>query len=484
MDYITNLWYEYDDLVINFGIALLILVATYIGARFLAALVKKLLHNTELDNKFTRTVGLREDFPIEGIVSGVIFWVIMLFGVVSALETLSLDTVSQPLNNVLNIIFAYLPKIGAALGLLIIAWVLASLAKMGISKASEAANVDERLNALDDEGSDKNNVSESLATAGYWLIFLLFLPIILSTLGMESLVQPLQDMLSKMLTYLPNIIKAVAVFFVGMFVARMVRKILTSFAAAAGADEVAERAGMTQSLSKLIGTLAFTFISLLVIVQSLNALNIESIAYPAQRMIDLIFTAVPGLVSAGLVLWIASYIGKLIAGVVTDLLTAAGFNGVTDSLGIKMGVEKTPSEYVGRLVLFGVILFAILAATELLGFAPLSNLVTALIGFTVQVVLGALILGIGVVLANKVQALIVGAGVSGAAGNLAKVAILVLATAMALRQIGLAEDIINLAFGLLLGAIAIGAAIAIGLGSREIAAREVEALVDRMRSKK
>jgi hypothetical protein len=44
---------------------------------------------------------------------------------------------------------------------------------------------------------------------------------------------------------------------------------------------------------------------------------------------------------------------------------------------------------------------------------------------------------------------------------------------MALRQMGLADDIVNLAFGLLLGAIAVAAALAFGLGGREIAGQEL-----------
>jgi hypothetical protein len=52
---------------------------------------------------------------------------------------------------------------------------------------------------------------------------------------------------------------------------------------------------------------------------------------------------------------------------------------------------------------------------------------------------------------------------------------------MALRQIGLAEDIINMAFGIILGALGIGAAIAIGLGSKDIAAREVERMIENIR---
>lgn len=55
----------------------------------------------------------------------------------------------------------------------------------------------------------------------------------------------------------------------------------------------------------------------------------------------------------------------------------------------------------------------------------------------------------------------------------ARVAILILAGSMALRQIGVASDIINLAFGLILGAAAVAVAIAFGFGGREIAAKQL-----------
>ena len=52
----------------------------------------------------------------------------------------------------------------------------------------------------------------------------------------------------------------------------------------------------------------------------------------------------------------------------------------------------------------------------------------------------------------------------------ARVSILILAGAMALRQMGLANEIITIAFGLLLGAIAVAVAIAFGIGGRDLAA--------------
>jgi hypothetical protein len=61
------------------------------------------------------------------------------------------------------------------------------------------------------------------------------------------------------------------------------------------------------------------------------------------------------------------------------------------------------------------------------------------------------------------------------------VAIIVFSAALGLREMGIAQDIVNLAFGLLLGAVAVSVALAFGLGSREIASREVERWLDSWR---
>jgi len=92
------------------------------------------------------------------------------------------------------------------------------------------------------------------------------------------------------------------------------------------------------------------------------------------------------------------------------------------------------------------------------------------------VALGLVIFGIGLFLGN-IAARTIEASRSVQAPMLAlaaRVAILVLAGAMALRQMGLANEIITLAFGLLLGAIAVALALAFGLGCREMAAESMK----------
>lgn len=481
MSQIAAFWNQYESSVLLFVVAVLYLIGFYIVARIVKSIFHRILVKTEIDNRFTKTVGLSDSFPIEKVISVTAFWIIMVFGLLTFFDKLDLQTVTQPLNALLTEIFTYLPKLGAAAGLLILAWILASLLEKGITKASSVARLDERLNNLDEDQEEQLSVSKSFARAGYWLVFLLFLPMVLGVLQMESLVTPLQDMFAKLFSYLPNIISAGLIFAVGYFVARLVKQVVSSLSAAAGIDNFSNRVGIESKFSTLLGTVVYTFILLLVIVQSLDALKIAAISAPAQNMIQMIFAAIPGILAAALVIGISYYIGKLVAQLVTDLLTAAGFNKMVTNLGFEMGSERTPSQYAGSLVLLGVILFAILGATELLSFEPLSAIVTAMIGFAVQVILAALILAVGIYLARKVKSLVAEAGMPSAAASLASVAILFLTIAMALRQLGLAQDIINIAFGLMLGAVAVGAAIAIGLGSKEIAGQEVQAMLEKFR---
>ena len=136
----------------------------------------------------------------------------------------------------------------------------------------------------------------------------------------------------------------------------------------------------------------------------------------------------------------------------------------------------TPSEVVGYLVLVTIMLIAVFEASSLLGFEALSMLMAELTVFGGHILLGLMILMIGLFLAN-VAARAVRASGSAQAGILAtvtRVAILLLAGAMAIRQMGLANEIINIAFGMILGSIAVAFAIAFGIGGRDLAAKKLQ----------
>ena len=91
----------------------------------------------------------------------------------------------------------------------------------------------------------------------------------------------------------------------------------------------------------------------------------------------------------------------------------------------------------------------------------------------------------GLYLANLARTVIQAAGGKNAAfaAGLGRIAILVLVSAMALQQVGVAGEIVNISFGVLLGAIGVAAALAFGLGSRETAGHVVEDWMKKLKGK-
>lgn len=166
------------------------------------------------------------------------------------------------------------------------------------------------------------------------------------------------------------------------------------------------------------------------------------------------------------------------AGLATSLLAGLGFDTLTTDLGLgRADAAQKPSGLVGHLVLVAVMLFATIEAAELVGFKVLSRIVADFTVFVGQVVMAVVIFAIGLYLA-QLAARTIEASQSRQGHTLAivaRVAILVLSGSMALRELGLASEIVNMAFGILLGAVAIAAAISFGLGGRDLAARELEA---------
>jgi hypothetical protein len=300
-------------------------------------------------------------------------------------------------------------------------------------------------------------------------------------------------MINKILSFLPNIFAAGLILVIGWFVARIVQRIVINLLAAVGTDRLSEQLGLAtvlgkQRLSGFLGLVVYVLILIPVLIAALNALALEAITQPATNMLDTILGALPAVFAAGLVVAIAYVVGRVVAGLITNLLAGAGFDAVLTRMGLGKEPaegERTPSEIVGYLVLVAIMLFASIEALRLLGFETVADLVTQFTAFANQVILGLIIFAIGLYLANlaarTVQAS--GAAQAGLLAMAARVSVLVLAGAMGLRQMGLANEIINVAFGLLLGAIAVAVALAFGLGGRELAARELEEWLRSVKSK-
>ena len=485
-----------DQLVgygISLGIAALILIGGWLLALLISSLISSALARTSADNQLAAKMGISPNVNIEGIVSRIVFWVVMLFVIVTIFQFLNLPAVTGPINRLLEEIFAFIPDILGAAALLLLAWLLATALRFLIIKALAMTKLDDTMTqqvGLVREGQPP--MSQTLGNIVYWFIFLLFIPAILDALNLQGLLGPVQGMIDEVLGALPNILEAALIFLIGWFLARIIRQIVTSFLAAIGTDQLGERAGLSaafgsQTLSSVIGTIIYSLILIGVVVSSLDALQIEAISAPATNMLNTLLEAIPSIFGAMIILGITYFIAQLVSGLVTNLLTSIGFNRVLSLIGLggEPGTgRRTPSEIVGYLVLVGLMLFATIEAAEILGFEIVAVLVASFFTFATQIILGIIVLGIGLYLANLAAGVV--KNVAGPQANflsqVTRFAIIVLTTAMGLRQMGIAEDIVTTAFTLLLGAIAVAVALAFGLGARDVAGREVESLLSRMRS--
>jgi hypothetical protein len=99
-----------------------------------------------------------------------------------------------------------------------VGWILARLVRAGLSKALSKTQLDEKLSTE----VGVRPLSENIADIIYWLILLLFLPIVLSILGLSGLLLPVQAMVAEVVGYLPNIFIAGVIVFVGYILAKIV----------------------------------------------------------------------------------------------------------------------------------------------------------------------------------------------------------------------------------------------------------------------
>jgi len=472
MDQITQFIVEHVTILLA---ALAVLIVGWIVALLLRAIVRAVVRRTNLGGRLAGLLGRpNAQAELERWAGSLTFYFVMVIVLVGFFQVVGLTIITDPLNRLLIPVFEYAPRLLAAGVLLLVAWVVATILRTIIKRGLDATKLDERLGA-------GVNLSTTLSEAIFWLVFLLFLPGILDALQMTGLLDPVQAMLNQILAYLPNLFAAGVIFLVGWFVAGLIRKIVTNLLLAAGADGLSDRIGLAralgnQKLSDLLGLIAYVFVFIPVITAALNALALEAVTQPVSRMLDTILASLPLIFAALLILALAYVVGRVVSALVANLLAGVGFNKVLVWLGLGKEPaegERTPSEIAGAALMAAFMLFALIEAAQVLGFGVVSGLVEQFTIFAGQLLAGLAIFAIGLYLANLAARFIQASQMNqkGLLALVARVAILVLAGSMALRQVGLAADIINLAFGLVLGAVAIAVALAFGLGGRDTAAQ-------------
>ena len=292
-----------------------------------------------------------------------------------------------------------------------------------------------------------------------------------------NIIEPFQDFFSTLIAFLPTLIVVLVLLLVAWILAKVLRTGTRKLLRATGIDKRLGKGGDPADPSQFpvaqgTGTAVFWIVWILFILAILQVLGVQGLFDSIVVAFQKIFAAVPNIIAAVLVLGVFYFVGRLLARLVTKALTSIHF----DELPVRLGLAKkapkgagSASSVVGYIVMVFIMLFAIIMAADLLGFAVVNELIAVLIQFLGLVLLGAVIIGIGILVASFVANILRSAGRAESMISLARIGLIVLSVLLGIRAMGFANDIVLLGFGLAMGAAAIAAAIAFGLGGRQVA---------------
>ncbi|WP_151840052.1 mechanosensitive ion channel [Acinetobacter soli] len=461
--------------------AVVVFIIGWILALVIAAGVKKLLSALGTNHRLSSATGKTPDF--ERIVSKFVFWFVLTIALIAALNVLNIYSVSGPFSAMITQVLVFVPNLIAAAVVALVGWIIARLVRAGFSNVLARTQLDEKLSSE----VGVRPLSENIADIVYWLILLLFLPIVLSILGLTGLLLPVQNMLNDAVGYLPNIFIAGVIVFVGYILAKIVRGIVEGLVNSIGLQQQAQKIGLFKqsNLGRVLGSFVFALVMITALIVAFEALGIETISQPATSMLNEIMYAIPNIIAAGLILIIAYVVSRFIANLVQDILAGTGVDDIPAKFDLQRFLGSTKvSHVVAVLIVFFTMLFAVSEAANRLGFEQISNLIAMFIAFGANILLGAVILVIGFWLANIVANVVQRGEYNSSRwlGNLVRVLIMGLVLAMGLRAMGIADSIVNLAFGLTLGAVAVAFALAFGLGGRQPAERVLTDLIDKVKA--
>ena len=189
----------------------------------------------------------------------------------------------------------------------------------------------------------------------------------------------------------------------------------------------------------------------------------------------------PNLIGALLLLLLGYIVAKVLDGLTRRALQRGGFDAAIHREPTGEWIKRViprPSNLAGSIVFWVVFLGAVSIAVDVLGVEALENLVAAIYGYLPNILAALLIFIVAVAIAAGVSTLatrLLGdTSLGRIIGTAAPILVFAIATFMILDQLKIAQSIVTITYAGLIGALALGSALAFGLGGRDVAAQMLQ----------
>lgn len=365
---------------------------------------------------------------------------------------------------------------------LALAFIVASLAKFLTTKLLKLVKLDKKL---DKWGVNEGQVGTSLLFVGklvYIIVFLLFLPAALEALGVVTVSEPITGLVTTFISYLPRIIAAIILIYVGIFVAKIIGQIISVLLKKTKIDNLMKNGNGEASkvlLSDIIVRIVMTVIILITFVQAFSVLQISAISDPAMTIVDAIFGAIPSILFAAIVIACGVLIAKIACGLLGNVLLVVNFDGKVAKILPRLKYSAT--KIVVNVVQYLIIFFVVAQGIEVLNLGILTTVAAAIIAYLPMVIKAMVIAFVAYLGASLLEGFVLKTSPNAVSVmRIAKIGIYGLAGVMIFSQLGIADTIVNAAFIIVLAAVAVAFALAFGLGGKDFAKKTLNKVDEKM----
>ncbi len=266
-------------MVPNVVYAIILLIIAFIAAKIVKSIVTKLLKAVNAES-FLSKLGVKDTATNSSVefVAKLAYFVTFLLFLPGVLDKLGMQSVSSPITNMVKDFLGFIPKLVAAGVIIAVGVFVANIVKELLVPVLKAIKVDALQEKAGIKTAENTTLSSIIANVLYGVIILIVVTSALDQLGIAAISEPAGAIVSTIFAMIPNVLGAIVIIAVGVFIAQLVAKLLENLLAGVGADTLVEKVTGAPAkkvvLSKVIATVVKYVLVIVFIVQGINVLNL------------------------------------------------------------------------------------------------------------------------------------------------------------------------------------------------------------------